>query len=807
MKKLYFLLILLVATSLSAQVINFPDPVLKAKLLAASSTNNIAAIANPSSVYVKIDTNNNGEIEQSEATLINRLVISNSGISDLTGINFFTGLSSLRCEGNSLTTLDISSLTLIEGLQCQNNQLTSLLFPQISPATDRSMNIICNNNALTDIDLSSFKHFSYLNLASNQLTAINLGFIQVSSLDLSNNQFVSFNYTVPPMGYIENLGISTETLVDFYYDASQAGAETSLSLSGNNLTSVTFKAPDTGTGFTMQQCNIHGASITELNIRGSFSILNITDIACETLDLTNCKPSTFSLFSSQTKYVKLKNGFVSGTSVFGSQNNQLEYVCADDGEVSALIAASIDWNEAAEINSYCSFTPGATFYTIAGSAKYDLFNNGCDISDIAYPNLKYNISNGTVSGSITSNSLGIYQIPVQEGTHTIQPNIENPAYFNISPASIAINFPAVASPYNQDFCITPNGVHADLEVSMIPLSAASPGFDADYKLIYKNKGNVAISGTVDFSYGNNVEFVSATPNVSSQATQVLNWDFSGLQPFEQREIFVTMNVNSPTETPAVNDGDILHFSFSGSPDLNDEMPDDNSAFLNQPVFNSLDPNDKTCLEGNTIAPTMVGKYVHYQIRFENTGSANAQNIVVKDMIDTDKFDINSLIAMDGSHDFYTRISGNKVEFIFENIQLPFDDTNNDGYVMFKIKTKASLVVGNTFSNVARIYFDYNFPIVTEPAVTTISVLATKDFEFSDEFALFPNPTQTILNIQSKNNTNIQSIDIYNTLGQLVLAITKTENNSKIDVSDLTIGNYFIKINSDKGISNTRFVKQ
>ena len=74
---------------------------------------------------------------------------------------------------------------------------------------------------------------------------------------------------------------------------------------------------------------------------------------------------------------------------------------------------------------------------------------------------------------------------------------------------------------------------------------------------------------------------------------------------------------------------------------------------------------------------MVGKEVHYLIRFENTGTANAENIVVKDMIDTTKFDINSLIPIDGSHPFVTKISNtNKVEFIFENINLPFGDANN-----------------------------------------------------------------------------------------------------------------------------------
>jgi hypothetical protein len=35
-----------------------------------------------------------------------------------------------------------------------------------------------------------------------------------------------------------------------------------------------------------------------------------------------------------------------------------------------------------------------------------------------------------------------------------------------------------------------------------------------------------------------------------------------------------------------------------------------------------------------------------------------------------------------------------VEFIFQGIQLPFDDANNDGYVVFKIKSKNTLAIGD-----------------------------------------------------------------------------------------------------------------
>jgi hypothetical protein len=144
----------------------------------------------------------------------------------------------------------------------------------------------------------------------------------------------------------------------------------------------------------------------------------------------------------------------------------------------------------------------------------------------------------------------------------------------------------------------------------------------------------------------------------------------------------------------------------------------------------------------------VGKYVHYLIRFENKGTAEAQNVVVKDMIDTSKFDVSSLVVTQGSHPFVTRITEtNKVEFIFENINLPFDDATNDGYVAFKIKTKPSLVVGDSFSNTASIYFDYNFPIVTNTATTSVlQSLGTPDFEFDSYFKIYPNPVKNSLNI-------------------------------------------------------------
>jgi hypothetical protein len=678
MKKLYFLVVALcVFSATKAQIINFPDPVFKAKLLSAKATNNVAGVGTSFTYSINIDSNNDGEISVDEALQVNILRIGGSLISDLSGIEYFKNINSLICNNNTLTKLELSELTKLVALDCKNNLLTSL-----NLKNPKLYQVYCNSNMLSTLDVSN----------------------------LTN-------------------------LIQLY-------------CSNNDLKSIFIK----GSGY--------------------------------------------------------KGGFETVFDFIGNPN--LKYICANESVLVEIQnkVSSYGYTNCA-VNSYCSFVPGGTFYTIQGNQKFDSNNNGCDALDVVVPNLKFNITSGTTTGSFISGATGNYSIPVQAGTHTITPVVENPTYFNVSPTTVNVTFPTQTSPFTQNFCISSNGVHPDLEISLLPLEPARPGFDAKYKLVYKNKGNTTQSGSVNLTFDDAVlDLVVSNPATSTQTTNTLCWNFTDLLPFETREIVVTLNVNSPMETPSVASGTILAYVATITSAAIDETPIDNTFSFNQTVVNSFDPNDKTCLEGSIISPSLIGQYVHYMIRFENNGTANAQNIVVKDIIDLSKFDISTLVPTDASHSFVTNISsGNKVELIFENINLPFDDANNDGYVSFKIKTLPTLKVGDTFTNDASIYFDYNFPIVTNKATSTFKTLGVQDFEFSNYFTLYPNPAQSILNISSKEAIEVKSISIYNTLGQLFLVIPNPEKVSKIDVSSLKIGNYFIKINSDKGTSNARFIKE
>ncbi|MFN7043972.1 MAG: T9SS type A sorting domain-containing protein [Flavobacterium sp.] len=643
----------------------------------------------------------------------------------------------------------------------------------------------CSNNLLTALNVSACTNLTRLTCSSNQLTSLNVQSLTgLVALYVTNNQLTSLNVQGLNLLQILDCGRNMLTLLN----VQGCSNLTSLICYNNFLTSIDLQGL-----INIRSLNCQNNVIQELDIQDSSYLYSLT---CSNNNLVS---------------LNIKNSIGSNAPSYSlnfSNNPNLQYICADENEIIYVqnLITTYGYNAICHVNSYCSFAPGGIYYNILGKTKFDFNTNGCDIADINYTNLKFNITDGINSGNMIANITGDYFIPVQSGNLTITPNLENPSYFNISPESVSVNFPTQTSPFTRDFCVTANGIHHDVEIMIIPTVPARPGFDANYKLVYSNKGNQVENGSISLTFDDaKLDYVAANPVFNSSAVNNFTWNYTNLQPFETREIALVLSVNSPIEIPAVNIGDQINFLAEITPFTNDEIQYDNISALKQIVVGSYDPNDKRCLEGETADVIIVGEYVHYVIRFENTGTYPAENIVVKDMIDLAKFDIATLVPLKSSHDFFTIISGNKVEFIFENINLDFNDATNDGYVVFKIKTKPTLIVGDTFTNNANIYFDYNFPITTNTYSTTITALSSQDFDFGTYFTLYPNPAKDILNIQSKQDVAINSVEIYNQLGQIVMASTNTLNT--IDVSNLASGTYFVKINTEKGSANAKFVKE
>ncbi|MDV7697836.1 T9SS type A sorting domain-containing protein [Chryseobacterium soli] len=821
MKNIYFFVLFLAHLALNAQNITIPDAHFKAKLLSASPTNEVAQ--NLSGAWTTIDTNNDGEIQVSEAANISDISIYNPGIStyyiqsiegvksfpnlkyltvsdcplltsvDVSGmpklalVNFdnnvtmssanFTGcpiLENISVRNANIVHLDISNLPKMNNLNCSSGKIQTINYSGSSTIKYLS----CDYNEMTSIDVSSLPDLYRFSIIGNSLTSLNVSNrTQLERLSCSANQLTSINLqNTPKLEYIEASYNNLSGL-----DLSQSPKLNYLRIINNQITNINFSAVPL------------------------LKTLMISDNLLTSVDISNNPLLVYPNFQNNNlETLFLKNNKVQSLNY--ANNPNIHYICCDDAEMSQIISSNTGYGyNNVTVNSYCSFTPGGTFYTVQGTTKYDSNANGCDVNDISKAFQKFTIIGSGTTGSIIADASGSYSIPVQAGSHIITPILENPTYFNISPTGFTANFPAQASPMNQNFCLIANGTHNDLEIITIPVTQAAPGFNSKYKIIYKNKGTTTQSGTIVLNFDDNVmSYLNATTTPSSQTTGALNWSFTSLLPFETREITVTFTLNTPTQVPPLQGGDILQYmtQINGAAD---ETPADNTFVLNQTLVNSFDPNDKTCLEGTTISQTQIGDYVHYLIRFENTGSANAQNIVVKDVIDAAKFDVATLRPLDASHNFVTRVTNNNVvEFIFENIQLPFDDAHNDGYISFKIKTKSILTPGDSFSNTANIYFDYNAPIITNTYTTTVrGVLATSETKTNkDQLSVYPNPVQEVLYIKSKDA--VTRAEIYDATGRIIK--TSAVKDNALSVSELAKGNYIIKLFTKDQATAQKFIK-
>lgn len=73
------------------------------------------------------------------------------------------------------------------------------------------------------------------------------------------------------------------------------------------------------------------------------------------------------------------------------------------------------------------------------------------------------------------------------------------------------------------------------------------------------------------------------------------------------------------------------------------------------------------------------------------------------------------------------------------------------------------------------------------------------------FTYFPNPIKNILTLNAKKA--IENVDIYNMLGQNVMSSRPNTNISKLDVSNLQTGTYFVKVKIANATKTIRVIKQ
>ena len=883
--KIKFLLLLIVYTSIcNAQIINIPDANFKIKLLGANTTNLIAK--DLSGNYFKIDANNDGEIQQSEANNVSELNLNyplngtNYYMNSAVGVTNFVNLTKLDLRSNRIVNLNISGMQFLNYIDCSNNNqylisltienlplLETLYCQNAGSNTSTPYYSFSNLNSLKNINFGGCKFYSdTLDDITTLENMYGYGGLQsgVTSLNLSNKPNLKIveldsnaltNLILMPNNSIETLKLYGNSLTSF--DKTLFTNLKILYLNWNKLNSLDVSNMSSLIELNCDNANTNASSyLTSLNVQGCTNLnklvcsrnlltnLNLTNlsnlthldcygnhntltgIGLQTISLQNCSSLKIVIvhanpliteldLSCSNNYtqirvqnctnlqrINLKNGANESSMSAGLFSSyscpNLNLVTVDFNENFSFLASTI------QQSPYYNFTPNCRYNTVLGNVKFDIEGDGCQNNNgIQGIKIHYNCS--TPDCYTFSDSFGNFTLYTQSNTITITPEnnlfslfdfgLTGPVVFNFSPNNILENL---------DLCLAPAGIHNDLEISIIPITNAVSGFEAEYKIIYKNKGNQIEFGTINLAFDDSrMDLININPLPAITSTNNLQWNFTNFLPFETREINFTADINSASDTPPVNIGDVLNYTTSINGSLLDATPNDNNAYLNQTVLSSFDPNNKICLEGNNVSQSVLGEYVHYIINFENNGTANAQNIVVRDLLDVTKFDVNTLEPISSSHNVYSRVTNiNEAEFIFENINLPFDDANNDGYIAFKIKTKSNLSIGDSFSNNASIYFDYNYPILTNTFTSTIQVLHNNNYDKNVGFLFYPNPIKEVLTF--KTNKKINKIDIFDLTGRKILSKEVIEN--IVNLNELNKGNYLAILALEDELINIKITK-
>ena len=263
-------------------------------------------------------------------------------------------------------------------------------------------------------------------------------------------------------------------------------------------------------------------------------------------------------------------------------------------------------------------------------------------------------------------------------------------------------------------------------------------------------------------------------------------------------------------------GSLLDFCAGIDGNKNESNTQNNITCLSVRVRGSYDPNDKKLFvngiekNGNILAKDTI---LDYQIRFQNTGNADAINIFVIDTI-SENLDLKTFELISSSHKCDVIYLGKRVyKFDFPNIHLIDSVTNeplSHGYIKYRIKQNRTNVIGTEIKNTAYIYFDFNDPVITNTTSNTVSIeskslgISTKSLS---QLKLYPNPVNSQLTIE--NNESILGVNIINLDGKLMKQLSNLTSSSTyiLNVEDLTEGLYIIEIVGTSSVQRSRIIKQ
>jgi len=208
---------------------------------------------------------------------------------------------------------------------------------------------------------------------------------------------------------------------------------------------------------------------------------------------------------------------------------------------------------------------------------------------------------------------------------------------------------------------------------------------------------------------------------------------------------------------------------------------------------------------NEVKLTVINTGAPFKVTFPNTlinWPINTQELVTWDVSSTDVAPINCsnvnvLLSIDGGYTYPTTLAAAVPNNGAALVNMP-NDASLIGVTKARIMVQS---VGNVFFDIS----NANFNITDNVGVSTIA-------DISSQVNIFPNPTENNLNISVVGLLNeTLRLGVYDATGRILFSAANSnvsgEKTFSVEMKDAAGGIYFIEVNTDKGQSIQKIIKQ
>lgn len=398
-----------------------------------------------------------------------------------------------------------------------------------------------------------------------------------------------------------------------------------------------------------------------------------------------------------------------------------------------IFTASYDDNKIAWHENYL-FSPfqarGKLFFDVNQNGLQDTLEAGLpliQVNSTPNANYAYTYTNGQYIMNIHEDSIGWY---------TIVPEVLNGWSITTDSLEFNVNVTNQTPLYDSlDFGFYPDSTTNSISTSLV---GAFPNCNStiNYWINVANTGATTPSGVIHLELHDSLTYVSANQVPDSISGQNIYWSYDTLNYFSVHQI------NLQVTTPDFNSmGDTLTSFLTATVDSLGTTVFSAQDTLQPILVCAYDPNDKTSNPAGVdslgfISPTV--SELEYLIRFQNTGTSTATNVVIEDQLDAN-LDWSSVELIGSSHSYNFDIDAyGLITFTFDSINLPDSSANfleSQGYVEYRVNILPGLPNGTSIYNDASIFFDLNPAVITNKKINTLfdCQVWLNDLTFTDVF--------------------------------------------------------------------------